>query len=84
MKNTTNPNHHLWNNHGTWFVCYTVYPTPLTKERRRESLHTKSVDEARRRRDMLKIGCLARTRNQRSDQCRLAESEAGTQELGAG
>ncbi len=53
MKTTTNANHHLWNNHGTWFVCYTVYPTPLTKERRRESLRTKSLEEARRRRDAL-------------------------------
>ena len=46
-------NHHLWNNHGTWFVCYTVYPTPLTKERRRKSLRTKSLEEACRRRDKL-------------------------------
>ena len=23
-----NPNHHLWNNHGTWFLHYTVHPTP--------------------------------------------------------
>jgi len=53
MKNVANLNHHLWNNHGTWFVCYTVYPTPVTKERRRESLRTKSVEEARRRRDEL-------------------------------
>jgi hypothetical protein len=53
MKNMTNRNHHLWNNHGTWFVCYTVYPTPLTKERRRESLRTKSLAEARRRRSEL-------------------------------
>src|SRR5258707_15731405 len=53
MKNVANLNHHLWNNHGTWFVCYTVSPTPLTKERRRESLHTKSLVEARRRRGEL-------------------------------
>ena len=25
-----NPDHHLWNNNGTWFVHYTVYPTPMT------------------------------------------------------
>ncbi|NBR58180.1 MAG: hypothetical protein EBT89_03320 [Opitutaceae bacterium] len=25
-----NPNHHLWNNNGTWFLHYTVYPTPFT------------------------------------------------------
>ena len=46
-----NPNHHLWNNHGTWFLHYTVYPTPLTKERIRRSLGTKDVATARRNRD---------------------------------
>ena len=35
-----NPNHHLWNNHGTWFLHYTVHPTPFTKERVRRSLGT--------------------------------------------
>jgi hypothetical protein len=45
------PNHNLWNNHGTWFIHYTVYPTPYTKERVRRSLQTKDLDEARRRRD---------------------------------
>ena len=48
-----NPNHHLWNNNGTWFVHYTVYPTPVTKERVRRSLKTKCVNEARRKRDTL-------------------------------
>jgi hypothetical protein len=46
-----NPNHHLWNNHGTWFLHYTVYPTPLTKERVRRSLGTKDLATARRNRD---------------------------------
>jgi hypothetical protein len=46
-----NPNHHLWNNNGTWFVHYTVYPTPVTKQRVRMSLKTRSVAEARQRRD---------------------------------
>ena len=48
-----NPNHHLWNNNGTWYVHYTLYPTPVTAERVRRSLHTHSVDVARRRRDVL-------------------------------
>lgn len=48
-----NPNHHLWNNHGTWFLHYTVHPTPFTKERIRRSLGTKDVATARRRRDDL-------------------------------
>lgn len=46
-----NPNHHLWNNHGTWFLHYTVHPTPFTKERIRRSLGTKDVKVARARRD---------------------------------
>ena len=47
-----NPNHHLWNNHGTWFLHYTVYPTPLTKDRIRRSLGTKDLAVARSRRDV--------------------------------
>lgn len=46
-----NPNHHLWNNHGTWFLHYTVHPTPFTKERIRRSLGTKDLAVARARRD---------------------------------
>lgn len=46
-----NANHHLWNNHGTWFLHYTVHPTPFTKERIRRSLGTKDVVVARERRD---------------------------------
>ncbi len=46
-----NPNHHLWNNHGTWFLHYTVHPTPFTKERIRRSLGTKDLGTARQRRD---------------------------------
>ena len=46
-----NPNHHLWNNNGTWFLHYTVYPTPFTKERIRRSLGTKDVKTAREHRD---------------------------------
>ena len=46
-----NPNHHLWNNHGTWFLHYTVHPTPITKERVRRSLGTPSLAAARARRD---------------------------------
>jgi len=48
---TENPNHHLWNNHGTWFLHYTVHPTPFTKERIRRSLGTKELAVARDRRD---------------------------------
>jgi hypothetical protein len=46
-----NANHHLWNNHGTWFLHYTVHPTAFTKERIRRSLGTKDLKVARERRD---------------------------------
>jgi hypothetical protein len=46
-----NPNHHLWNNHGTWFLHYTVHPTQFTKERIRRSLGTKDLAIAKVRRD---------------------------------
>jgi hypothetical protein len=46
-----NANHHLWNNHGTWFLHYTIHPTPFTKERIRRSLGTKELEAARLRRD---------------------------------
>lgn len=51
--NPANPNHHLWNNNGTWFIHYVVHPTPLTKDRIRRSLRTKSLAEARARRDAI-------------------------------
>ena len=46
-----NPNHHLWNNHGTWFVHYTIHPTRSTKERIRRSLGTRDLFVARELRD---------------------------------
>ena len=51
--NQNNPNHHLWNNNGVWFMHYTVFPTPLTKDRVRRSLGTRNVEEARRLRDVI-------------------------------
>lgn len=46
-----NLNHHLWNNNGTWYLHYTMHPTPLTKARVRVSLGTKSIETAREKRD---------------------------------
>ena len=48
-----NPNHHLWNNNGVWWLHYTVYPTSVTSERVRKSLRTRSLEIARARRDQL-------------------------------
>jgi hypothetical protein len=47
----TNPNRHIWNNNGTWWLHYTVHLPDYTKRRVRESLGTRDVEEARRRRD---------------------------------
>ena len=47
----SNPNHHLWNNNGTWFIHYVVYYPDGKRERFRDSLSTKSLTEARRLRD---------------------------------
>lgn len=46
----TNPNHHLWNNNGTWFIHYTLHHG-WTKERVRTSLQTHDLQEARQKRD---------------------------------
>ena len=54
-----NQNHHLWNNHGTWFLHYTIHPTPFTKERIRRSLGTKDVQVARERSDSFFAGLAA-------------------------
>lgn len=51
----TNQNHHLWNNNGTWWIHYTIYPTPVTVERIRRSLKTKNLNEARALRDKILI-----------------------------
>ena len=49
----SNLNHHIWNNNGTWWIHYTIYPTPVTAERIRHSLKTKNLDEARNLRDKI-------------------------------
>ncbi len=51
--NSSNPNHHLWNNNGTWYVAYTVHTSPLTAERVRTSTKTRDVVVARQRRDQM-------------------------------
>ncbi len=45
-----NPNHHIWCNHGTWFVHVTLKWSGR-RRRVRKSLKTKDVNEARLRRD---------------------------------
>ena len=45
------PDHHLWNNNGTFWCHYTIHESDYTKRRVRVSLHTKDQREARARRD---------------------------------
>jgi hypothetical protein len=54
-----NPDHHIWNNNGTWWCHFTVHNPDYTKERVRVSLHTKDRHEARRRRDFIMRGSAA-------------------------
>jgi len=49
--NESNPNHHLWNNNGTWYIHFIVHKEDNTAERLRKSLKTHDVEEARRKRD---------------------------------
>ena len=47
----SNLDHHLWNNHGTWWIHYTVLVNGAWQRRVRRSLATRSVEEARELRD---------------------------------
>lgn len=50
---TDNPDHHLWNNRGTWWCHFTVHHSDYTSERLRVSLKTSDLETARTRRDEL-------------------------------
>ncbi|MEM1444144.1 MAG: hypothetical protein AAGF67_17485 [Verrucomicrobiota bacterium] len=56
--NGENPNHHLWNNRGTWWCHFTIHRPDYTSERIRVSLRTREVERAREKRDeILKALC---------------------------
>ncbi len=55
-QKTAGSNHHLWNNHGIWWIHYTVHLHDYTVERRRLSLHTRHLATARTLRDRLLSG----------------------------
>jgi hypothetical protein len=48
-----NANHHLWNNHGTWWCHLTFHFSDRTKHRMRLSLDTRDLLAARQQRDSL-------------------------------
>ncbi len=54
-----NPDHHLWNNNGTWWIHYTLHLPDYTKRRVRKSLETRQAQIARRRRDQIFASLLA-------------------------
>jgi len=49
--NEANPNHHLYNNNGTYWLHYTLHRPDFTKSRIRSSLATKNLRDARQKRD---------------------------------
>lgn len=55
-KSGANRNHHIWNNNGIWWLHATVHLADHTKRRVRVSLSTKSLKEARLRRDFILSG----------------------------
>ena len=53
IRSGSNPNHHLWNNNGTWWLHYTEHLADYTKRRVRISLRTHNVKAARAIRNVL-------------------------------
>jgi hypothetical protein len=51
--NRANPNHHLWNNNGVWWIHVTLHLPDFTKRRLRRSLSTADLATARGQRDCL-------------------------------
>ncbi len=49
----SNPNHHIWNNNGTWYIYFMIHKEDNTAERLRRSLKTHDVEEARQKRDKI-------------------------------
>lgn len=48
-----NPNHHIWNNNGTWYCNFTLVSESGKESRVRNSLYADNVEDARRRRDKM-------------------------------
>ena len=57
----SNLNHHLWNNNGTWWIHYTIYPTPVTAERICRSLKQEILSARHLRDQILEIFFRSRT-----------------------
>ena len=85
--NSSNPNHHLWNNHGVWWIHYTVLEDGLWQRRVRRSLKTRDRSVARQKRDRLlsierDLGTAARFKSeQTSPGPRLLSSPTAAEEV---
>lgn len=54
LRETTEENHHLWNNRGIWWMHVTVISRTL-KKRARFSLKTRDIVKARAKRDRILV-----------------------------
>jgi hypothetical protein len=52
-QKTTGPNHHLWNNHGTWWLHATIHRPDFTSHRVRLNLKNADITTARQKRDQV-------------------------------
>jgi hypothetical protein len=52
-QKTTSENHHLWNNHGSWWFHGTEHRADGTAVRIRVNLRSRDIAEARRKRDRI-------------------------------
>ncbi len=52
-KKTTGPDHHIWDNNGTWWAHFSITRRRGPAKRVRVSLCTKNLEEARERRDQI-------------------------------
>jgi hypothetical protein len=62
-RTDTNPNHHLWNNNGTWWIRFTLRSTAGESIRPAYSLKTADLDVARRKRDRILAAIEAKSGN---------------------
>ncbi len=60
-RTDTNPDHHLWNNNGTWWCYFTLRSATGGSKRHRISLKTRDIESARRKRDRFLADLQARS-----------------------
>ncbi|MFN6016821.1 MAG: hypothetical protein ACK49N_04525 [Verrucomicrobiota bacterium] len=57
-RTPNNPNHHIWNNNGTWWCYFTLCSKAVGSKRHRISLKTGDLNVARAKRDRI-LGAVA-------------------------